>query len=59
MPSPIHECVINAFVRLPIRIGPYILVNLKAREHCALNNQLFFLCGRVYCSNTIFITNLM
>jgi hypothetical protein len=39
--SPIYQFVINLVVRLPLRIGQSVLMNVSVREHRALNGLIF------------------
>jgi len=41
LPSPIYEYVINLVVRLSIRRGPGVFMNVSVGEHRTLNNQIF------------------
>jgi len=40
MPS-INQYVINLVVNIPIKGGPYELMNVSVREHYTLNNSIF------------------
>jgi hypothetical protein len=55
MPSPIYQYVISQVVSLTIREGPGVLLNVSAREHLALNNEIFW-CSKAHFSNTFIIT---
>jgi len=44
MPSPVYRYVISLAVSLPTR-SPGVFINVSARGHRALNNQIFW-CGK-------------
>jgi hypothetical protein len=39
MPSPIYQDVVNLVMRLPIRRGPGVLMNVPVLEHRALTTR--------------------
>ena len=43
MSPPIYQYVMNLFVSLPITSGPGVRMNFSVEEHCALNNQNFYM----------------
>jgi hypothetical protein len=53
---PLYQNMVNLIVGFPIWRRSSIFMNIAKWEHCTFDNEIFR-CGKIYYSNSIFITN--
>jgi hypothetical protein len=58
MPSPVYQNMVYLIVSLSIGRCASKFMNVTVQEHCTFDSQVFGF-GKVYCANSIIITNFL